>query len=151
MAGPELHLAEPADLDRIVSGLKALAHDLNDPFPLSTEAVAATLFGRQAYAFALLAEDQGLLLAQPCLSTSAGGTLTHVSDLWVAAPARGLGLGRRLLTRAAREGRDRWQSVGLRVGVYLDNHPALAFYRRLGFVCSERDRLAILSNTALDP
>jgi ribosomal protein S18 acetylase RimI-like enzyme len=137
-------LAEPADFAAVLDGLRALADDLGDPFAISEAGLQSALFGSQPLALAIVAGGQGVALAQPQISTSAGGFLAYVSDLWVARPARGTGLGRQLLAVVAREGSSRWGVLGLRLVVYDGNTNARAVYDRLGFVTRDRDRVALL-------
>lgn len=148
-ASDAVRLAGPGDLGTLMRALESLARDLGDPFRMKAATLEAALFGPAPRAFALLAGAQGAVLAQPNLSTSLGGTVTFVSDLWVSEAARGTGLGRRLLARAAQEGAARWQAVALRVTVYEDNTGARAFYDRLGFAVREQDRNALLQGAAL--
>jgi ribosomal protein S18 acetylase RimI-like enzyme len=133
----------------LMHALQSLARDLDDPFRMGAATLEAALFGPSPRGLALLAGGAGAVLAQPTFSTSLGGTVTFVSDIWVSSGARGTGLGRRLLAAAAREGAARWQSVALRLTVYQDNMGARAFYDRLGFVVREADRNALLSGDAL--
>ncbi|PKQ12389.1 MAG: N-acetyltransferase [Alphaproteobacteria bacterium HGW-Alphaproteobacteria-1] len=148
-ASDVVRVANPEDMPALMHALQALARDLDDPFRMEAATLDAALFGPAPRAFALLAGEDGAVLAQPTLSTSLGGAVTFVSDLWVCRDARGTGLGRRLLAAAAREGAARWQSVALRLTVYQDNTRARAFYDRLGFAIREADRNALLSGTAL--
>lgn len=150
MSGSDrIRVARPEDMPGLMRALGSLARDLDDPFRMEAATLEAALFGPMPCAFALLAEDNGAVLAQAALSTSLGGTVTFISDLWVSADARGTGLGRRLLAAAAREGAARWQAVALRLTVYQDNVGARAFYNRLGFAIRDEDRNALLSGDAL--
>jgi len=150
MSGSEgIRAALPGDMPALMAALKALARDLDDPFRMAPATLGAALFDPCPRAFALLAGEEGAVLAQPNVSTSLGGTVTFVSDLWVSEDARGTGLGRRLLARAAQEGAARWQAVALRLTVYEDNSGARAFYDRLGFAVRAADRNALLQGAAL--
>lgn len=137
-----------------MTALRALAQDLGDPFNASQPRVEAALFGPGAYAFAILAQEAnaplGIALCHPIFSTFQGTTCTYVSDLWVAPKARGQGLGQALLAKAATEGAARWHSQALRLTVYADNAPAIAFYHRLGFEIRTSDQAAALRGAALD-
>lgn len=148
-ASDVIRVAAPEDMPALMRALGALADDLGDPFRMEAGTLEAALFGPSRRAFALLAGQDGAVLAQPTLSTMLGGTVTFVSDLWVSAGARGTGLGRRLLAAAAREGAHRWQAVALRLTVYEENAGARAFYDRLGFAVREQDRNALLHGAAL--
>lgn len=150
MSGSEPpRLALPSDIALLEAGLRALAADLGDPFAIRRDVLEAALFGPCAYGFALVAGGQGVLLAQPRISTATGGALSYVSDLWVAQAARGAGLGQRLLALAAQEGAARWGALGLCLSVYAENAGAMAFYDRLGFALLVRDRIALLTGPAL--
>ncbi len=61
------------------------------------------------------------------------GDAAYVDALHVAAGARGTGLGRALLARAARQARD-WGCAGLWLTLLAGNDPADRFYRALGAV-----------------
>jgi ribosomal protein S18 acetylase RimI-like enzyme len=149
-----IRLAGPEDFKPLMTGLAGLARDLRDPFEATTDGVMTALFGRERYAFALLALQgdtvKGVALCNPIYSTVAGRTTIYVSDLWVAEAARGQSLGRRLLQAAMTEGRRRWQAGSLRLLVYAENEGAQAFYRRLGFDLRPQDLTAVLSGAALD-
>lgn len=150
MSGSDtIRVARPEDMPALMRALEMLAHDLGDPFRIAPATLEAALFGPAPRAFALLAGGLGAVLAQPTLSTSLGGTVTFVSDLWVNEGARGSGLGRRLMAAAARTGTERWHSVALRLTVYDENARARAFYDRLGFSLREQDRNALLQGAAL--
>ncbi|SUZ33865.1 hypothetical protein ROE7235_03640 [Roseibaca ekhonensis] len=138
-------LAGPEDFATVLAGLHALASDLGDPFAIAETALQDALFGPRPLAFALVAGGQGVALVQPQISTSAGGVLAYISDLWVARTARGTGLGRRLLAMVGRESAARWGAVGLRLAVYDNNTNARDFYARMGFVTHDRDRIAVLT------
>jgi len=150
MSASDIRLAGPADMAEVMTGLRALAADLGDPFNASEATVSDALFGPRAFGFALLAASRGgLALCNPILSTFQGATIVYVSDLWVAASARGMGLGRALLAAAAREGQRRWQANALRLTVYDDNPRAMTFYQRLGFVLRDQDRITALTGARL--
>lgn len=95
-------------------------------------------FGARPYFEVLLAElggeAVGLALYYPVYSTFAGRPALYVEDLYVAEPARGHGVGRRLMARLAALALER-EYGGLALAV-LDWNPARAFYDRLGFVHS---------------
>ncbi len=143
-------VAMPDDLPMVTTGLRSLAQDLGDPFRMSGDQLRAALFGPQGVAFAVLAGRQGVALVQPQISTSAGGVLVYVSDLWVTRTARGSGLGRALLARCAHEGLDRWGAVGLRLAVHADNDRAIEFYSGLGFALRPQDQVAVLTGASFE-
>ena len=149
---PAIRVASAGDAPALHAALGALATDLGDPFRAAEADIAAAIAGPRAFACALLAGGTppvGAALASPVMSTVAGGAVLHVSDLWVAAPARGRSLGRRLLAAAAREGRARWGTRGLTLTVYDGNPGARAFYARLGFRLRAGDHGAFLGEEGI--
>lgn len=143
-------VAMPDDLPMVIAGLRSLAQDLGDPFRMTGDQLRAALFAPEAAGFAIVAGLQGLALVQPQISTSAGGVLAYVSDLWVSQGARGSGLGRGLLAWCAHEGRARWGAIGLRLAVHADNGRAIEFYRRLGFALRPHDQVAVLTGASFE-
>jgi ribosomal protein S18 acetylase RimI-like enzyme len=140
--------AGPKDMGRLDAALRSLAADLGDDYHGSVSGLTAACHGAAAFAGAVLAESDGAVagaaLFTPIYSTTQGGAGVRVSDLWVAATARGAGLGRRLLAEAARAGAARWGACFLMIAVYADNARAAAFYERLGFAFPDHDRIGIL-------
>ena len=94
-------------------------------------------FGANPLFQAVLAEQAGavtgLVLFFPEFSTLRGCPGVFVQDLFVAAPARGQGLGRRLLAQAMDAGRA-WDAAYLALMVDRSNARARVFYDRCGFV-----------------
>jgi GNAT superfamily N-acetyltransferase len=91
-------------------------------------------FGPEQQFEALLAfldgEPAGLALFHPRFSTWLGRPGVYLEDLFVAQPARGKGIGRRLMARLAAIAVKRgWERIDFQV---LDWNPARDFYRRLG-------------------
>lgn len=144
-----MSLAVLDDLPQVIAGLQRLARDLGDPFRITPDMLSAALFGPERHAFAMLARGRdaplGIALCSPVVSTMLGHSCLYITDLWVAAEARGQALGRRLLEAAARAGDRRWQAQSLVLTVYADNDGAGAFYRRLGFDIRAGDKRAILT------
>jgi GNAT superfamily N-acetyltransferase len=125
--------------------LGQLSEDLGDTHCATLAALkAAAPMWRAVLA---LEGDQplGALLAAPLFSTTRGGAGLYVSDLWVAASARGQGLGQRLLACALRE----WQPMFVKLSVYDDNAAAHNFYTRAGF-SPQTETNMILHGAALD-
>jgi ribosomal protein S18 acetylase RimI-like enzyme len=114
--------------------LSALADDLGDTHAATPDALVAACFEPIGVAFARLAEAaggvEGVAPASPAFSTTIGGAGVYVSDLWVARPRRGSGLGRKLLQEAARHDGERWGARFVKLAVYSDNAAAAAFYER---------------------
>lgn len=155
MSASEVHIqtVAPGDMAQLMTALQALARDLNDPFTVTSDDMAAALFGPDSFALALLARQGdtlcGAALAAPLFSTLGGGATLYVSDLWVEPSVRQHALGTRLLSAASAEGERRWQTSGLRLTVYSDNAPARAFYERLGFIENEKDLSAFLPGASV--
>ncbi|WP_112323160.1 GNAT family N-acetyltransferase [Oceanibium sediminis] len=139
--------ATAPDLPILSDGLRALARDIGDPYPMSDAALAEALFGPAPICHALIAGHDaptGLALFTPLVSTSLGGTGAFVSDLWVAGTQRGLGLGERLLCGVLETSGQLWGARYLRLTVYDDNPHALRFYERLGFLRKASEHPLIL-------
>ena len=156
MSGSDMPIraARPDDLDAVMSSLESLAGDLNDPFNAKPDIVMAALFGPNAHSVCLLAGPEvrphGAVLFSPFVSTVVGHACIYVSDLWVAAKARGQSLGLRLLAAAAAEGAERWNARALYLNVYRDSTQAMDFYRHIGFQISHTDQRAALKGAAFD-
>lgn len=144
----------PQTLHLLETGLRALAQDLGDPFRASRDTLEAALFSENPACHAVLATDDGRLggitLFSPLMSTVVGTPGVYVSDLWIAAEARGSGLGARLLAAAAQRAHTRWQASFLKLTTYDDNPGAIAFYRRLGFEPHRGETVLRLGGTPFD-
>lgn len=94
-------------------------------------------FGERPLFRAILAERGGealgMVIFYPDYSTHRGEPGLYVQDIWVEEPARGLGLGKRLLAAAQRLGRSDWGSAYVTLGVDPGNARARAVYAKLGF------------------
>ena len=103
----------------------------------SAEALRRYGFGASPMFQAVLAEEAGavtgLVLFFPEFSTLRGCPGVFVQDLFVAAPARGQGLGRKLLALALDAGLA-WDAAYLALMVDRSNPRARVFYDRCGFV-----------------
>jgi GNAT superfamily N-acetyltransferase len=131
--------AAPADVPLILRFIRELA----DYEKLSHEVVAseasfhAALFGERPTVEAVIAsvdgEPVGYALFFPNFSTFLGKPGLYLEDLYVRPAARGLGVGRKLLTHLARVAVDRgWGRFEWAV---LDwNEPSIAFYKKMGAV-----------------
>lgn len=152
MQKPPIRLAGPGDMAALHAGLSRLSDELGDRHRATEAALAQACTAPQPAAYGFVAGDgpEGAALAAPLFSTTRGAAGLYVSDLWVAPAARGTGLGRRLLAHVARFGADRWGASFLRLSVYGENAAALAFYDRLGFADTPRDRWLVLAGAALD-
>lgn len=128
----------PETLPFLHDGLKALAVDLGDAFPLAPRQLERAIFGPQPACHGLLALGAGkallgIALYAPVFSTTLGRPGVYVSDLWVAENARGRALGPALLAQVGARAGDRWDAGFLKLVSYRSNTRARAFYARLGF------------------
>lgn len=154
---PELQLSDvtPATLPLLQAALERLSAELGDAHRMGPETLRAALFGPHPACYAVLALGRddavmGAALYSPAVSTITGGAGTYVSDLWVAAPARGQACGRRLLAHVARRSQRLWQARFIRLVSYAANHRARAFYCGLGFAEKPEELVLQLSGDALE-
>ncbi len=136
------------------AALRRLATDLGDDYLADQATLSAAICGPASGCFALLASSDegtmGVVLVAPVFSTMRGGAGLFVSDLWVAASARGKGLARRLLAATLQEGARRHSARFLKLTVYHDNPGARASYDRLGFAASPDETNMFLTGAALE-
>ena len=137
MTGPNFRRATSEDAETIQSLLGDLARQDGAQMRGSAEALRRYGFGASPMFQAVLAEEAGaatgLVLFFPEFSTLRGCPGVFVQDLFVAAPARGQGLGRKLLARALAAGQA-WDAAYLALMVDRSNTRARVFYDRCGFV-----------------
>lgn len=154
MGAPLIRAATEADLARLDAALRALSADLGDDHRATPEGILAAGFGPLPAFRALLALDGGSAVGaavfSPLYSTTRGFPGAYVSDLWVAAAARGTGLGARLLAAVRDEAQALWGAGFLRLAVYADNPRAVTFYERLGFAPRSGETSMILEGAAFD-
>ena len=145
--------ATASDVALLDAALRALSADLGDGHRATVADLRAAGFGPVPAFRALLALDGddavGAAVFSPLYSTTRACPGAYVSDLWVAAPARGTGLGPRLLAAVRDEARALWGAGFLRLAVYADNPRAVAFYQRLGFAPRTGETSLILEGPAL--
>jgi ribosomal protein S18 acetylase RimI-like enzyme len=141
------------DAAAIQSMIAALARETVGPAQpvLSVDAVRRYAFGPEKAVEPIIAERGGAVVAAMILyeefSTWRGLKGVHVLDIYIAPDARGAGLGRRLIARAAEWGRRRGAGY-IKLGVDQHNLKAVNFYETIGFVESAHDRTFILSGDA---
>jgi ribosomal protein S18 acetylase RimI-like enzyme len=110
---------------------------LGDPtdFKLTAEAYLRDGFGKKPAFAGLVTEDQGkvigYLLYHFGYDSDKAARTFHVADLYVDAAARKQGVGRALMSAAARVARDAGAEE-LIWSVYPPNAPAINFYEKLG-------------------
>lgn len=145
--------ASEADAARLNEALARLSAEIGDRHLASVEDLLRHGFGPSPAFRALLAERAeevvGAAIFSPVFSTTRAASGLYVSDLWVAAEARGLGLGRRLLASAHAHAAGEWGAAYLKLAVYEDNPAAQAFYARLGFTPDTRETYVTLQGTEL--
>jgi GNAT superfamily N-acetyltransferase len=129
--------AVPADVDRLVALVRELADYERslDQVVLTSEQLAAALFGPSPALFCHVAEDSGTVVGMALwflnFSTWRGTHGVYLEDLYVQPAARGAGHGRALLASLAAVARDNGYSR-LEWAVLDWNEPAIGFYRSLG-------------------
>lgn len=118
-----------------------------------TEALRRHGFGSAPVFRAMLAFEgetaHGLTVYFPEFSTWRAAPGVYVQDLYLAPGARGSGLGPRLLAATLRDAAS-WGAAYLKLTVHGHNHPAMAFYRRLGFQHPEEDKPFTLEGAAFE-
>lgn len=151
MASFDIHPVTKPHVGALAWALEQLSADLGDTYRADPGTLASACLGPNAPCRGLIARGAGKTigasLISPVFSTIYGSTGMYVSDLWVAADARGSGLGHKLIGAAARLGADVWQAKFLKLTVYADNASAARFYNRLGFNMAERDRSCLLDGS----
>jgi GNAT superfamily N-acetyltransferase len=134
-----IRAATPDDATAIATMLARLADETGDGarFASTPDTIRAYGFGPEAYFHTLIAERDGapagLALYFRHFSTTRAQPGVYVQDLWVAPEARGAHLGARLLAAVAAAARAAWGARYLALTTHGANHPARAFYTRLGF------------------
>lgn len=125
------------DLPLLDQALRALSADLGDAHVADRATLGHAGFGPDPSFRALLALSGdalcGVAMFSPVFSTVMGAPGLYVSDLWVAPPGRGEGLGGRLLAAAATHAAALWDARFMKLAVYDGAPRARAFYDRLGF------------------
>jgi GNAT superfamily N-acetyltransferase len=136
LTGPTFRKATSDDARTIQSLLGDLARQDGAQMRGTADALRRYGFGANPMFQAVLAEQAGavtgLVLFFPEFSTLRGCPGVFVQDLYVAAPARGQGLGRRLLAQAMAAAQA-WDAAYLALMVDRSNTRARVFYDRCGF------------------
>lgn len=146
--------AEAGDVELLDAALRALSGDLGDTHRATAADLREAGFGPRPAFRALLALQGGgavgVAVFSPLYSTTRGVPGAYVSDLWVAASARGAGLGQRLLAAVRDEAALQWGAGFIRLAVYADNPRAVAFYERIGFRTRTGEIGMLLEGEALE-
>lgn len=110
-------------------------------------------FGPEKAFESFVAERAGEIVAAMIVfddfSSWRGKKGVYVLDIYIAPDARGCGLGRRLIARAAEWGRGRGASY-VRLSVDQKNIHGINFYEAIGFTEGSHDRVFILAGEAFD-
>lgn len=134
-------VAREADVPRLHAALARLSQVLGDTHRAGEGDLRRAGFGAHPAFRAVLASDgettHGVALYSPSFSTSRGGVVVYVSDLWVDAALRGSGHGPRLLAAVLRDAQACWGAGRMKLNVYHATPRARAFYERLGFTPAE--------------
>jgi ribosomal protein S18 acetylase RimI-like enzyme len=136
-----------SDASDVVAMIKGLARDTGAHVvpKLTPENLIAS---RDLIDVTIAEDEKGLLgacLALLTYSTWRDAKGLYVVDLFVDARARNGGIGVKLLREAARRGRARGARF-IKLEVDRTNTGAERFYKRLGFVLNEKDRLFVLED-----
>lgn len=79
-----IQTARQQDLPALMSGLRALTQDLDDPFEATADTFSNALFGAYSFVLAVPArqgeQTLGIALGAPLFSTMGGGTVLNESD-----------------------------------------------------------------------
>lgn len=129
--------AGAGDVPRLLAMMRTLAafEGAQAAFRISQEAMLRDGFGTSPRFRALLAEEAGGVAGYVTCTTGysiwAGGTTLLVDDVFVAAQARGTGVGRALMDAIGQACIDEGHAF-VRWTVELDNTRAMGFYEHLG-------------------
>ncbi len=143
------------DADAIRSMVAALARETigDHQEVLSVDDVRRYGFGPEKAFESIVAERAGEVVAAMIIfdefSSWRGKKGVYVLDIYITPEARGFGLGRRLIARAAEWGRGRGASY-IRLSVDQKNIHGVNFYEAIGFTEGSHDRVFILSGEAFD-
>lgn len=154
MDGIVIRPAGAGDVALLDTALRTLSGDLGDTHRATAADLREAGFGPRPAFRALLAlqggHAVGVAVFSPLFSTTRGIPGAYVSDLWIAASARGAGLGQRLLAAVRDDARALWDAGFLRLAVHDDNARALAFYLGLGFAPPPGETSLVVAGAALD-
>ena len=152
MTGATFRRATSEDAGTIHALLCDLARQDGAQMRGSADALRRFGFGASPMFQAVLAEQAGavtgLVLFFPEFSTLRGCPGVFVQDLYVAAPARGQGLGRKLLAQAMAAAQA-WDAAYLALMVDRSNTRARVFYDRCGFVDRGEYDMLVLDGAGL--
>ncbi len=143
-----LRRAGPDDLERLVELMTEFYAEAG--FPLNPERAAAAFgpllaSGDLGHVWLVHVEGAtvGYVVLTICYSMEYGGQVAYVDDLFLQAPLRGRGLGRKALGQV----RTTCEELGIRavhLEVGRENAAAHALYRHVGFVETDRQLLTLV-------
>ena len=149
----EIREATPADVPAILEMMRGFARfeELEQHFEATEERLRVALFGGDAVAEALVAEDgaalSGYAIFFPYFASFRGQKGYYLEDLYVDPASRGKGVGGALLRRIAVKGRERgFERIDFQVLEW--NEPAIRFYERLGALRDDMERHFKLTDEA---
>jgi len=143
-----------ADVPVILTLIKELAvyEKLTDHVVTNEDAIRQTLFGKRAYAEALLAiwegRPAGIVIFFHNYSTFLGKPGFYIEDLYVKESFRGLGIGKAILLECVRLSRER--NCGRMEFLVLNWNPARKFYEKLGAYPLEEWTVYRMDKKAMD-
>lgn len=127
----------PDTIPLLDNALRALSAEMGDTHRTDPETLEKSFLGCNSVFNALLACEAkqvvGALVWSPSFSTTRGGGGLFVSDLWVAATARGQGIGNTLLKHAIRDAQNASGACFVRLAVHRSNPSAISYYKHIGF------------------
>lgn len=153
MSDTRIRTATPADVPTLLKLIRGLAEYERAPGEVSIGEAELLRdgFGEHPLFECLIAEHNGeavgIALFFPIYSTWKGPSV-HLEDLFVLPKARGLGLGKALLTRVAAIAQERG-AARLQWDVLNWNQPAIDFYQSLGAVFMDEWRIMRVTGEAL--
>lgn len=143
MANVVIRLASEDDADLVAQLVLGLFRELAAPSDSGYQPQGVTHTARQllkgtdpVWAFLAWADDRaiGVLTLNECASIYAGGRFGEIAELYVTAPFRALGVGKRLVEAAAEFARARgWSRLEVGAPELPKWQGTVNFYRRAGF------------------
>jgi len=128
--------AEPADISRIISMIRALADHHGDVPDVSVSALERDMFGNPPWVYALVAELDGQVIGYAALCPLAqlqmGLRGIDMHHLFVEPTFRGTGIGRQLIEGSKQKARA-LSCRYMMVGTHPQNSDAQAIYLACGF------------------
>ena len=141
----EIREAIPTDVEAITNLMRDFAgfEKLAEYFEAKPENLAAVMFGQNAFASGLVAEDNGEMIAYalfyPNYATFRGQRGMYLEDLYISQAHRGRGIGEAMIRKVAQIAKEEGcRRIDFQVLEW--NQPAIGFYERLGADRDEGER-----------